>query len=136
MDEQCDDGNDIDGDGCTYATCAIEDNFSCTENASGLSTCIHWCGDGKIDYSDVTDPTGGTPKTDYNEECDDNNTNQGDGCDETCHVEEGWECVVSATLGYHKCTELKIDKPKITMTGHDSGKQKITLEFSMAMRQD
>ncbi|HHH30973.1 MAG TPA: DUF4215 domain-containing protein, partial [Polyangiaceae bacterium] len=60
--EQCDDGNAVDGDGCS-ATCQIE--------AEGV------CGDGTQDPGEF---------------CDDGNTVDGDGCSSTCENETGPEC--------------------------------------------
>ncbi|MBM4379543.1 MAG: Ig-like domain repeat protein, partial [Deltaproteobacteria bacterium] len=36
--EACDDGNLVDGDGCS-SVCEVESGFSCTESAAGLSSC-------------------------------------------------------------------------------------------------
>ena len=38
--------------------------------------------------------------------CDDNNSNNDDGCNEICEVEEGWTCVNDAVLTYDVCTEI------------------------------
>ena len=71
--EQCDDGNTINGDGCT-STCTVQPGFQCTGSPS---VCFTVCGDGLI---------GGT------EQCDDANTTNGDGCSATCTVEAGYQC--------------------------------------------
>jgi cysteine-rich repeat protein len=60
--EECDDGNDINGDGCSLA-CKLEP-FS-------------YCGDGKLDKG---------------EECDDANQNNGDGCSNICKIEYDGYC--------------------------------------------
>jgi cysteine-rich repeat protein len=81
--EQCDDGNDRDGDGCPS---------DCQE--PGL------CRDGKVDPGEECDDgnrtnddgcsnsclanTCGNRRLDFGEECDDGNTRDGDGCDATC----------------------------------------------------
>ena len=57
--EECDDGNNEDGDGCS-AICIIE-------------VPEPYCGDGTIDQG---------------EECDDGNTEDGDGCSSTCTIED------------------------------------------------
>lgn len=62
--EQCDDGNNVDGDGCD-ARCAIEVSPT--------------CGDSNVDY-------------DQGEQCDDGNTANGDGCDSQCQVEAPATC--------------------------------------------
>ena len=58
--EQCDDGNNDNGDGCS-STCQIEST--------------RYCGDGILDE-------------DLGEECDDGNNNDGDGCSANCQIEE------------------------------------------------
>jgi len=67
--EACDDGNAIDGDGCS-STCALEPDCS-----SG--SCASKCGDG------IKLPP---------EECDDLNTTDGDGCSHDCRAETGFSC--------------------------------------------
>ena len=64
--EQCDDGNNVDGDGCD-ADCGIERPDDCPE----CPTCP-FCGDGEVDAG---------------EECDDGNTVGGDGCSSDCTLE-------------------------------------------------
>lgn len=68
----------MDGDGCS-STCTIEDDWECSTNiTSGFSECNDICGDGIMAW---------TRPTDY---CDDGDTDDGDGCDSTCTVEDGW----------------------------------------------
>ncbi len=55
--EECDDGNNVDGDGCSA---------SCTNESNGGDT---WCGDGIVNNE---------------EQCDDGNSVNGDGCDMYC----------------------------------------------------
>ena len=75
--EECDDGNNDDGDGCS-AICTLEDGFECTVEG-GMTVCVALeCGDGVI----------GTGET-----CDDGNTDDEDGCAADCTVEEGYECI-------------------------------------------
>jgi cysteine-rich repeat protein len=59
--EECDDGNNTDGDGCS-ATCTIEEPPPPEP----------FCGDGELDEG---------------EECDDGNNTDGDGCSEECDIE-------------------------------------------------
>jgi fibro-slime domain-containing protein len=67
--EACDDGNLVDGDGCS-ASCALEPDCS-------TGTCVSKCGDAiKLG----------------SEECDDGNTKDGDGCSQTCKKEPGFTC--------------------------------------------
>ncbi|HLL25257.1 MAG TPA: DUF4215 domain-containing protein, partial [Kofleriaceae bacterium] len=82
--EACDDGNDVDSDGCSS---------SCT---------LAVCGDGKLDFNEGCDD-GNTSNADGcdsncvqtfcgngvksgDEQCDDNNTISGDGCDNNCKI--------------------------------------------------
>ena len=58
--EECDDGNNADGDGCS-AICTIEEDV------------VPTCGDGTLDVG---------------EECDDGNNVNGDGCSAICTIEE------------------------------------------------
>lgn len=67
--EVCDDGNTIDGDGCSGG-CSFEP--TCT-----AGTCTSRCGD-----AIVLSP----------EQCDDGNVMDGDGCSSACLLEEGFTC--------------------------------------------
>ncbi len=95
--EECDDGNLIDGDGCS-ALCELEPfcgdgildpGEACDDgnNADGdgcSATCMFepFCGDGNLDPG---------------EQCDDGNNVDGDGCSASCEVEGGGE---GCTPGY------------------------------------
>ena len=78
--EACDDGNNDDTDGCS-ATCTVEPAFGCTTGAGGTSACIPIqnaaCGDSTVSSG---------------EQCDDGDTDPGDGCSATCQVETGFVC--------------------------------------------
>ena len=63
-DEQCDDGNQTGGDGCS-ASCTVEAGFECW----GEKSVCGKCGDGSVGAS---------------EECDDGNTTGGDWCSSVC----------------------------------------------------
>lgn len=77
----CDDGNNVDGDGCS-ATCGVEAGWQCTPGSmTGQSVCTDICGDGKIMPSN--------PATTY---CDDGNVLEGDGCSSLCVIEGGYTC--------------------------------------------
>ncbi|MBI5621355.1 DUF4215 domain-containing protein, partial [Candidatus Falkowbacteria bacterium] len=96
--EECDDGNTIDGDGCS-SSCQIESVLlpACSDG-------IDNDGDGLTDYPDdpgclspSDDDEYNTPEEiislcgnnelDDNEECDDGNTIDGDGCSSSCQIE-------------------------------------------------
>jgi len=75
--EACDDGNTMDGDGCSH-DCKVEAGYGCFDMGDAPDTCrMLGCGDGII--------TG-------DETCDDGNMMGGDGCSEACQVEEGHWC--------------------------------------------
>ena len=77
--EQCDDGNDVSGDGCSDL-CQIEPGYRCTKTDAGNSACyLILCGNGVMDK---------------NEECDDGNLVSGDGCSANCFVEFGYKCAL------------------------------------------
>ncbi len=87
--EQCDDGNEDDGDGCS-SSCKIEPNFTCITQ-DGKSVCKSLlCGNGKIDE-------------DTAETCDDGNRNNGDGCSMICLVEHTFRCTTDENTGTSKC---------------------------------
>lgn len=70
--EECDDGDGVDGDGCSRF-CSVEAGFTCNGQPSN---CVS-CGNGDV-WGD--------------EECDDGNQQSGDGCGSTCKIEQGWKC--------------------------------------------
>jgi cysteine-rich repeat protein len=71
--EDCDDGNTVDGDGCS-SRCLVENGWTCSGEPS---TCSSTCGNGALDSG---------------EECDDGNRQAGDGCAAECVVEPGYTC--------------------------------------------
>ena len=80
VDEACDDGNTVSGDGCSADCQTIEPGWQCP--APGRP-CTPICGDGKVEL--------GKP-------CDDGNTANGDGCSSTCQIEPGWSCTGSPSV--------------------------------------
>lgn len=124
--EQCDDGNQVAGDGCEF--CIVEDGWDCSSG-----TCDGICGDGRrlgqeneqggCDDGNLFNDDGcsstceietgfaciGEPSVcretcgrdgfepAFGEGCDDNNTAENDGCSPTCTVERGWTC--TGTVG-------------------------------------
>ncbi|HEX7599473.1 MAG TPA: DUF4215 domain-containing protein, partial [Polyangia bacterium] len=74
--EQCDDGNDDSGDGCS-PFCRKEPVCPAAGGA-----CTTSCGDGLLLPVDIAN----------GQECDDNNTISGDGCSATCKIEKGYVC--------------------------------------------
>ncbi len=78
LNETCDDGNTMSGDGCS-STCQIEAGYSCPTPGSACKVGKAYCGDGILQ-------TGG-------EQCDDGNTKPGDCCNGTCQLEPNCKCV-------------------------------------------
>ena len=83
--EECDDGNNLSGDGCNSA-CKLEKGYVCSGgSSSSKDTCeynpqeeepLPECGNGVVEDS---------------EECDDGNTLSGDGCSGNCKLESNGE---------------------------------------------
>ena len=75
------------GYGCgTWTICgASTDCGTCSagESCNATGQCVVLCGNGIIDPG---------------EQCDDGNTNSGDGCSLTCTLEAGWECIGEPSL--------------------------------------
>jgi cysteine-rich repeat protein len=84
-DEECDDGNAVDGDGC-------DSNCTATGCGNGIVTAPEVCDDGNASNGDGCDnnctPTGcGNGIVSAGETCDDGNLTAGDGCDANCQLE-------------------------------------------------
>ena len=122
--EQCDDGNTVNGDGCSRI-CQIEANWDCpTEGkpckyvgncGSGVLTTNKACDDGNTTSGDGCSSDCKTVETGYIcrvpgkpcstrcgdgimkgfETCDDGNTANDDGCSATCKIEPGFDCTGS-----------------------------------------
>jgi cysteine-rich repeat protein len=96
--EECDDGNLVDGDGCS-GTCQLEP----TPN----------CGNGTLDLAD-------------DEECDDGNTQDGDGCSSACQLElVGQMCGDGSTQAPEVCDDSNMVNgdgcnPTCNLTGTSS----------------
>ncbi|CAI2363645.1 unnamed protein product [Moneuplotes crassus] len=91
--ENCDDNNTVSDDGCDSTCTNIEDDYECTGGSmSQPDTCNFICGNGKLLSS-----------LDKSEHCDDDNTENGDGCNENCKVESGWECTGGSLTSPSSC---------------------------------
>lgn len=118
--EECEDGNDVADDGCTE--CLIDDGFVC--GAVGMACRAAVCGDGVVEGGEPCDDgddnnTGdgcspgcllepncdgglgctslcgdGIVLVNDAEACDDGNLDPGDGCSDTCQMEDGWSCML------------------------------------------
>ncbi len=90
--EQCDDGNNVGGDGCA-------------------AVCTNECGDGFVDFADRTVGDSGAISygdlDEYDEACDDGNTAAGDGCD-LCVIETGFSCSGQPSLCYQSAEFVSI----------------------------
>lgn len=98
--EDCDDRNNINGDGCSR-TCLLEG----AKSVCGASTDASCCGNGRVDVGEECDdgkptcntttclntgtasPTCGNGDIDLGEDCDDRNNTIGDGCSSNCRNE-------------------------------------------------
>jgi len=83
-DEECDDGNTDSRDGCSRY-CSVESGYTC-----GGAWAYWWCG-GPGD-SCLAGCGEGQRVDGSSKECDDGNTDGGDGCSGSCRIECGWEC--------------------------------------------
>jgi len=100
--EACDDGNNMNGDGCT-AACEIEDGNPCTAHAE--------CSSGVCDMNEappLCEPAGscGNGVLDVPESCDDGNVMTGDGCSNICLFEDGEPCADNAQCESTICDAL------------------------------
>ena len=90
---ECEDGGTADNDGCS-STCTVEVGWTCNPDDGNINTfdvCTEICEDG-LDF-------GSYP-------CDDGNPGNGDGCDTSCNVEPGWNCVGGTISSPDTCTEI------------------------------
>ena len=95
--EGCDDGNTINGDGCS-STCQVETSQPVCGNHVVESG--EQCDDGNTVSGDGCSSTCqkeslcGNGHLDPGEQCDDGNTQNGDGCSSTCHTESATACAL------------------------------------------
>ena len=118
--EECDDGNNVSGDGCS-SSCVIEIGFQCptpgapciaTTCGNGVREGSEQCDDGNLRPYDGCSPTCQKEAVCPNgtciavcgdglkfpeEACDDGNVRDGDGCSSTCTIESGSSCVVQTS---------------------------------------
>jgi cysteine-rich repeat protein len=86
--EECDDGNTVDGDGCT-SECTAEVGYYCETAGEPCRRVL--CGDGLQDSYVVS--VGGSTGTVWDYElCDDGNNDSSDGCSADCIPEPGFMC--------------------------------------------
>ena len=105
--EECDDGNNIDDDGCS-ALCQRDPVCG-----DGFVDGLEECDDSNIDVGDGCDaecqrePVCGDTFVDDPEQCDDGNRDVGDGCDADCVFES--VCGNGAIEGLEQCDDGNID---------------------------
>jgi len=137
--EACDDANVVAGDGCD-ASCQLEAGWVCNDRGECHAIV---CGDGLVDANggfvpgprprgakkqplpiDPIDPGGpGKPPPGGetgSEQCDDANVVAGDGCSETCGIEDGWICdVAGAPCVMPVCSDGKVEGGESCDDGND-----------------
>jgi cysteine-rich repeat protein len=111
--ETCDDGNTVNGDGCS-AACQVEAGYQCSGQPS-VCLPIAVCGNGIKDIG---------------EGCDDGNTVSGDGCSATCQVETGYQCSGTPSLCMPFCGDGIIAGPEQCDGMNFGGKTCQTYGFS------
>jgi len=97
--ESCDDGGTATGDGCD-ASCFVEDGSGCTAGAD--------CASGVCDLNEapaVCEPADvcGNGTVEAGEACDDGNTDNSDGCNSICLLEEGSGCTLGSECATGQC---------------------------------
>jgi fibro-slime domain-containing protein len=92
LDEACDDGNAVSGDGCAADCRNIERDFGCLAPGVPCVSLVQ-CGDGKLMGAET---------------CDDGNARAGDGCSAECAVEAGWECFRAGSACVARCGDARL----------------------------
>ncbi|CAK77394.1 unnamed protein product (macronuclear) [Paramecium tetraurelia] len=106
--EFCDDGNDIEFDGCYQ--CSYSCHQKCLNCFQGL--CLQ-CENGYIeDGSQCRNICGDGVLIEQLEKCDDGNSQNNDGCSDICQVEQNWKCQQENNISL--CSY--IIQPKIVLT--------------------
>lgn len=101
--EECDDGNRINGDGCSYY-CQEEIGWNCEYD--DISVCTSICGDSRVVGK---------------EQCDDGNLINDDGCNNTCqYTDPSWNCTGQPSI----C--VKYEQEQINGADNTKGKKKMT----------
>ena len=160
--EDCDDGNNQNGDGCS-ASCGIEPGYGCTGQPS---TCAQTCGNGALNPGEQCDdcngtvgdgcnascrvesgyacPTPGQPcvqtcgngTINAGEQCDDGNQRDSDGCSAACRLERGYECSGAPSLCVPLCGNSRLDPGELCDDGNtrlnDGCSNACTLELGYA----
>ncbi|CAD8191000.1 unnamed protein product [Paramecium octaurelia] len=123
--EQCDDGNNIEFDGCYQ--CSYQCSEMCVDCFQGQ--CI-LCKDGFVeDGPKCKNICGDGYLVQQYEQCDDGNHQNNDGCTNTCKVENNWKCSTDHNFSFCSYAILpKIILTKLSKT--DTTYQEFKLSFS------
>jgi len=92
LDEACDDGNSVSGDGCAADCKTVERDYGCLEPGKACVSLVH-CGDGELRGTET---------------CDDGNTRSGDGCSDACATEDGWDCFQAGSACIPLCGDGRL----------------------------
>ena len=106
--EFCDDGNKLDGEGCSADCTGWASGWKCSggsSTAGNVSVCTTVCGDGIL-------------ISPY-EQCDNDNSTALDGCSQTCTVVTGWDC--SSTAPGAHCAPICGDDRRVADEVCDDG---------------
>ncbi|CAI2370222.1 unnamed protein product [Moneuplotes crassus] len=124
--EVCDDGNNVDGDGCKSDCSAIETSWACSGGSSAAKSVCTECTQG-LYQNDPSNPTECISKCGDgyrlgSEVCDDGNIIDDDGCSYDCtEIEVGWKCDTSVP---NICTR---DYKSVPMNSNERSIQVATL---------
>jgi cysteine-rich repeat protein len=118
--EQCDDGEMLDMGSAGCVNCMIVPGWECFPGQSA-DLCGPVCGDGMWFDTSIPGVTIG-----FAEGCDDGNLVDGDGCDSSCNVEDGYECeavapATSMCMIPEETTGTDTDTDTDGSSGTDSG---------------
>ncbi|MFH1426462.1 MAG: DUF4215 domain-containing protein, partial [Candidatus Kerfeldbacteria bacterium] len=123
--EQCDDGNNVDGDGCSVA-CTVPSicNATCTTEFGCGDDLV--CSDGQCRNTQCTTegdcicPLCGDGNLDDGEACDDGNNIDGDGCEADCRIPDSCDSVCTDEIGCGDdlvCSDGACRNPSCTAEG-------------------
>ncbi|CAD8215011.1 unnamed protein product [Paramecium octaurelia] len=128
--EDCDDGNNIEFDGCFHCQCSCPENCSncyhgtcleCNDQLSLISNQCNQqlsCGDGLVQEQ---------------EECDVGNYQAADGCN-NCLIEQNWVCISITKDSPSECAFVKAPGLVINYLNMTQNKQYISIQFNQEVK--